>query len=520
MFNIDNYCLSIILPFYKKINEFKRVLPRNAKYFERNGIEVIIVIDEPTEQQELLNYIKHYPFINWKIMVNEKEHSWRNPAKVINVGIRNSTKEYIMVMSPESEIINDSISLLRKTLHYYPDHFAIGRVICLDLDTIVNQKIIDQHLSFQYGSIMVRKEHFLKINGYSEVYTEWGGEDTNLRARLELNGIKKYYCEDAVLVHREDFNKAAKRKTFDKTLHKERPYGLVGTDKESKDYLKEIWCPENNITNDDEWGKDFEKIIYDYKNNVYSKELCEIYLSGLKEYEILNKNMFKDNYKIIALVQAYNENKTINDFLKHLDEHCDGIILLDDESTDGTYYNAHSNKLLMKIRKKRKEFNDLENRNILLNIASFIKSAWFYFIDVDERFDARFGNIYSVLKKKDIHTVQFNLVHLWDSIEYFRTDYPYSKNGIQGKLRMFKNIGRTQIKQNKKLHFQPVPYIKNLLNSDILIQHYGLLKKENRIEKFNFYANNDKQNDQKSYDHLIQKDVRIENISNLKIKNN
>ena len=40
-----NFDVSVVIPFYKKMAEFRRVFPLNRKYFERNGIEVVIVLD-------------------------------------------------------------------------------------------------------------------------------------------------------------------------------------------------------------------------------------------------------------------------------------------------------------------------------------------------------------------------------------------------------------------------------------------------------------------------------------------
>ena len=62
MKQLPDFDLSIVMPFYKRLDEFKRVFPSKAKYYERNGIEVVIVADEPTEEQGLLDYIRRYPF--------------------------------------------------------------------------------------------------------------------------------------------------------------------------------------------------------------------------------------------------------------------------------------------------------------------------------------------------------------------------------------------------------------------------------------------------------------------------
>ena len=127
MKQLPDFDLSIVMPFYKRLDEFKRVFPSKAKYYERNGIEVVIVADEPTEEQGILDYIRRYPFINWKVVVNDEDHPWRNPAKAFNVGIRQATKSYILVMDPELEFYTDVIYELREKLDSYPEHYAVGQ---------------------------------------------------------------------------------------------------------------------------------------------------------------------------------------------------------------------------------------------------------------------------------------------------------------------------------------------------------------------------------------------------------
>ena len=115
------------------MDEFLRVFQKNLPYFQRNGIEIVIAMDEDSEEESIINFTHRYPFINWKVIVNHSKHDWRNPAKAINVGIRNATKEFILVCSPESEFITDAIYLMRKKLQFYPQHFVIGTVAFTDL---------------------------------------------------------------------------------------------------------------------------------------------------------------------------------------------------------------------------------------------------------------------------------------------------------------------------------------------------------------------------------------------------
>lgn len=69
---------------------------------------------------------------------------------------------------------------------------------------------------------------------------------------------------------------------------------------------------------------------------------------------------------MVLLVQSYNEASRIHAFLDNITPYFDAIVWLDDESTDRTYELANHEKIVIKVQKKRTEFNDLENRNTLL----------------------------------------------------------------------------------------------------------------------------------------------------------
>ena len=205
---INNFDVSVVMPFYKKLKEFKEVFPKNYKYFERNGIEVVLVLDCPVEKDELLDYISTFPRINWKILLNDKPHEWRNPAKPINVGIKHASKNFIMVCSPESEMLTDVIQQLRQTFEDYSEyrHFAIGRV-CFADNVNINLENYDSFNTIPFGSIMAKREDLYSIGGYDETLVSWGGDDNNLRARLEMIGVEELYISDARMIHR-DINNA------------------------------------------------------------------------------------------------------------------------------------------------------------------------------------------------------------------------------------------------------------------------------------------------------------------------
>ena len=102
--------------------------------------------------------------------------------------------------------------------------------------------------------------------------------------------------------------------------------------------------------------------------------------------------------------------------------------------------------LLIKVKKERLEFNDLQNRNILLDIASFLKADWFCFMDLDERFDRRFVNFEAFEDDINYSIVSFRCVNLWDSDKFYNANLA----GSSRRMRMFRNIGRVQIHTLKK----------------------------------------------------------------------
>lgn len=488
---IHNFDVSVIMPFYKKLEEFTTVFPKNRPFLQRNGVEVIICMDEDSEVDGLLQFIKAYPFINWKVIVNPNEHEWRNPAKALNVGILHASKEYVLVCSPESEFASDIIYIMRRTLHYYPKHFVIGLVEFKSFDT--NYNLMSP---VPYGSIMVKRSYLMDIRGYDETLSKWGGDDDNLRARLEMIGVKKLLIPEANMVHWE--TEGELRKRAGKHSAKNRPI-LIS---------KSILYPDSPVINGEDWGTDFDTVVYDWESKKNNEPNLISYLKRFARFELFLKRINK-KYERILLAQSYNEMQRINRFLENSAVHFDALILLDDGSTDGTYENVKHEKLVLKVQKKRSKFNDLENRNLLLELVSFFNTEWIAFLDIDEIIEDRFHD-FSFTQDSQIDVAAFHMIHLWNHQDCFNAEYPYSDNGIQARYKMFRNIGYSQIITHKEaLHFPLTPYVKNVCSAKVLLIHYGHISEETRSNKFSFYLNEDKNNDQLSYSHFLNNNPKL-----------
>lgn len=501
---IHNFEVSVVMSFYKRYEEFSKVLPKNAKYLCRNGIEVIIVMDEPTEKQQVLKLIKQYPFINWKLIVNEQEHAPRNHAPVLNVGTRHAIKKYILQIDPEVEYHTDIILQMREMLEYYPGHYALASMAYIPLELEVSKENVG-FLNFMfYGNIMVERKYLEQINGYDESFLKWGGEDDNLRARLDMTGLKRLLLPHA------------------KTLHWEKHYDpgerITKVNRHPAPELQRMFYPKAVCANGDSRGQEFGKVLYDWQNNQYSEELCRNYLESFVQYEIKDNPVFQKQYKKIILCQAYNESEFMEDFLEDMVRYFDGIILLDDGSTDNTWELASHDKILLKVKKERECFNDLENRNILLNIASFFKSEWFCFMDIDERFDERYVDFGAFEDDKDVDVVAFKAVYLWNNEYTYKGGVPFSNKGVLKVYRMFRPLGRTNITTHKKkLHFAACPYFKSVRFSNILFKDYGSLSEKKRTQKYEMYMKEDKNRDLSGYDYLLDNDSELYELDKLEL---
>ncbi len=496
---IDNFDLSIIMSFYKRYEEFARVLPHNAPFLQRNGIEVIIAMDEPTEKDKLLDLLKEYPFINWKLIVNESKHSPRNHAPVLNVALKHATKKYIMQIDPEVEYYTDVVLQMRTAIAHYPKHYILAYMAYIPYEMEVDPNNVHSLDFIPWGNIMVEKEHLEALNAYDETFLRWGGEDDNLRARLDMLGVKKLFLPQALTIHRE--------KNYDPKKRIEKVAKHTPKEWRKMRYPIEIKANLNG------WGNDFNRLIYNWEDNIYNKELCLKYVKQFKRYQLKDKMIFKQKYKKLLLCQAHNEENFIAGFLQDMSKYFDGIILLDDESTDSTWQFATHKKILLKVTKKRECFNDIQNRNILLDLASFFKTEWLCFMDMDERIDEQFADFKKFEDDFSVETVAFKAVYIWNKEHTYKGDVPYSRDGVLKVYRMFRSIGRTQIVTNKKLHFKACPYTGKELYSDILFKDYGSMKKEQRERKYKMYMQEDKNKDLKGdYSYLLNSD----NLCNLK----
>lgn len=235
--------ISIVIPYFKKLDLFKIALNYNYRFFAGQDREVVLVLDEPSEEKGVLELIKIYSAVNWRVLVNRQKHEWRSPTKAINVGIRHATGEWVFVCSPESVLTDNlPIKLIRSCAKH--DGYACGRVSFCKLHEDNSWTSVGELMP--YGSIAAQRKNLIKVYGYSEDLQGWGGDDDLLRRKLDLIGVPAFYPENCVLFHleRNPESRPAKRA--------------------SAYNYNELANPQIKVNNN--WGLDFREVIFDYEN--------------------------------------------------------------------------------------------------------------------------------------------------------------------------------------------------------------------------------------------------------------
>lgn len=174
--------LSVILPFYKKAELFRKVIGRNALYASQE-IEVVCILDSPQDEQAVLSAIGDIADVQFRVIVNDEEHPWRPPCKAYNVGIRNSLAAHVLLTDPESVLVFDA--------HFtqFINNNAYSGVTWMCPGEAGPEREMDTPpWAWTLGALLCPKAALEAIGGYDESRTTYGLDDTDLRNRLVRNG--------------------------------------------------------------------------------------------------------------------------------------------------------------------------------------------------------------------------------------------------------------------------------------------------------------------------------------------
>jgi len=473
----------ILLP--ETAADLENFITYNAPNLRLNGLEIVIGLPLLRDEQVIFDTLVKHSLINWKIIQVKQSY-----AEALNQCILLCEKKIVAIVGTPTLFDFGYLYMAFRMLNLYSSAFLVFGV----------DKTILNGYNFDCPHVLFVKRHDLNQSMVSVGIPFRKLVLTGIVRSLQRLGLKRIYHP-----------------------HKSSQSGAVSMIDIKKNVWKKILFPGGKEEPLASTSKP-PPLLYDWSKASFGETRCRQYLKNFKKSQVMDKYCFDKEYRVIALIQTYNEIKNVPEVLYHLDNFCDGIILLDDDSNDDTYEQAISKKLLLKVQKARHSFDDLTNRNILLDLVSFFSVEWIYTLDADERFDERYNKIYDLLTLP-YNMLSFHYVHLWGDKSTYRTDYETSpsKNGIFTRARMFKNIGRSQIypQDNRRLHFNPVPFIQNHSIVSILILHYGTLTEQHRNKKYEFYVAEDStvRHHETIYKFLKDSEVRLNDVKNIVLGN-
>lgn len=478
-----NMRICVAIENHSHLMEFQRQLSTESDMLRQNGLEIVICFWSKELKDDLILIVSEVLFLNVEVIEFEKKPF--NVRDILYTCASYSKKKYFVFFHGTPNLSQFSLLESNFLIHNYDSHFITAYAFTAK-DLKKCEKVII--------AIIVKKEDLMKA-----LRTFEPNPDTNrflwqIRDRLEFFGLLQL----EVTCFR-DCNFPLSNQPM--SLRPE-PCNYDIT-------LQSLDCSSFYI-------------IHTYRKNQFALRQLSRHLQTFDKYEITFKNIERGGLRIVALVQTYNEKEFINGLLDQLDMLCDGIIVMDDGSIDGTYELIQAKRLLLKCQKSKVgKFNDLSNRNALLKIASLINSDYFFFIDADERFDRRYCDLYSVITTHpDADAFTFYVANLWDTENSFLVPLKRNiknfdaKNDLWKRVRMFKNKGYSQIISEGKysLHFTCSPFFEKLIISNLMILHYGTLTLTARQNKYEFYKVNDpdwKQRSESDYDYLKETGITL-----------
>ncbi|XP_034746845.1 beta-1,4-galactosyltransferase 4 [Etheostoma cragini] len=150
---------------------------------------VAILIPHRSRERHLLYLLHHlHPFLQRQqlhyaiYVIQQAGDATFNRAKLLNVGYLEALKDY----SWECFIFHD-VDLVPENDHNLyvcdkqPKHLVVGR-------NATGYKL--RYKGYFGGVTAMTREQFLQVNGFSNTYWGWGGEDDDLRIRVELQKMK------------------------------------------------------------------------------------------------------------------------------------------------------------------------------------------------------------------------------------------------------------------------------------------------------------------------------------------
>ncbi len=202
---------------------------------------------------------------------------------------------------------------------------------------------------------------------------------------------------------------------------------------------------------------------------------------------------------LLAMLPVHNEaHRYLKFVLDRLSEYVDGIVVLDDASTDETPEICQNHNCVIGYHRLKEPLfisNEAALRHLLWEKTVELNPVWVMAIDADEFFESGIKQeISNITRQSQLDLFFFTTYHFWGNLSYYRVD------GLWGPLfsktpclyRFRKDINYHW--PNRKLHCGRFPlecYQSPGSISKIPLLHLGYVKEEDHLHKFQRYLSLD-----------------------------
>jgi hypothetical protein len=457
--------LSVIIPFYKKLNELRRVLPYNARQLGRPDVELVLVLDEPSQEAGVLRFLSQFPFLQVRVIVNDQPHAWRTPCAAINVGLRAALGRFVLVVSPETAFVSDVVNRVIQVLAERPKDVLLGRIAWATFAEARGTRVdhlysaaIEAAGGFgfaedYYGSIAAARNLFLAVNGYDESLSDWGVDDDNIRARLSMNGALLMLDRHLRLLHLADGTHQRNRSPARNDPARKRA----------------IVNPKDAKANDEQWGMQFGRVALDWTAPppTASGSASAVAVREPRLASGLTGRNGAQRPEVVAVFSYRYDAHLVPDLIENLRPIVDGWVSYDDRDSD---------ELVS---------SELPRRRLLVQKAREMGARWVFAIDPDERAEAAMATrIDAMTASNDPVCWTFNLRELFAPDRY-RVDGIW---GTKAEPRLFPLRGDLMLRSGR-VHRRWTSFAPRA--SDLNIYHLKMIDPERRRARRALYVHLD-----------------------------
>ena len=198
-----------------------------------------------------------------------------------------------------------------------------------------------------------------------------------------------------------------------------------------------------------------------------------------------------------AMITRNEEARYLDEVITDLEEYCHEIVVLDDDSTDGTkeIIKSYDKTRLYTTQKPMFHESEAKIKNVLWKqILPKHHPDWVLTVDADEQIDPRIkDNITEFLEVDGFNRIGFTILECWGSKDKIREDKGWNP---AGKITPLINRWLPEVNYlfpPMKLHVGRAPYNQPepTLYTGYFMIHYGYADKRDIIKKRRHYSEND-----------------------------